>query len=108
MTITATMYPQLTYFLIGSKDVMLPCLNKKLFGMECPGCGLQRSALLLFEGEFVAAFKMYPAIYPLGMLFSFLLINNFARFKYGNMITIVLSVLSVSAILINYFYKLLL
>ncbi|WP_368668171.1 DUF2752 domain-containing protein [Flagellimonas sp. S3867] len=86
---------------------MLPCFSKRLFGMDCPGCGLQRSALLLSHGEFLAAFKMYPAIYPLGLLFSFLLANNFGKFKHGNQITIVLSILSVSTILINYFYKLL-
>ncbi|MGS0524465.1 DUF2752 domain-containing protein [Zobellia nedashkovskayae] len=31
---------------------MLPCLNKKLFGIDCPGCGLQRSIVLFFKGRF--------------------------------------------------------
>ncbi|WP_375240011.1 DUF2752 domain-containing protein, partial [Aurantibacter sp.] len=44
---------------------MLPCLNKKIFGFECMGCGMQRSTLLIFKGEFINAFKMYPAIYTL-------------------------------------------
>jgi len=42
---------------------MLPCLSKTLFGVECLGCGFQRSFLLLLQGEFAASFEMYPAIY---------------------------------------------
>jgi hypothetical protein len=42
---------------------MLPCLSKTLFGMECLGCGFQRGFLLLLQGDFGDAFKMYPAIF---------------------------------------------
>ncbi|MFA7446524.1 MAG: DUF2752 domain-containing protein, partial [Flavobacteriaceae bacterium] len=44
------------------EDYMLPCMNKKLFGIDCMGCGIQRSVALLLRGEFVEAFYMYPAI----------------------------------------------
>ncbi|MBL4604087.1 MAG: DUF2752 domain-containing protein, partial [Flavobacteriaceae bacterium] len=40
---------------------MLPCYSKQLFGVDCLGCGLQRSFILLTKGEFIEAFKMYPA-----------------------------------------------
>ena len=42
---------------------MLPCLFKTLFGIECLGCGFQRSLFLLFQGQFSDAFQMYPALY---------------------------------------------
>ncbi len=42
---------------------MFPCISKTLFGIECLGCGFQRAFVLLFQGDFEAAFKMYPAIY---------------------------------------------
>lgn len=42
---------------------MLPCFLKSIFGIDCPGCGAQRSAVLLMNGEFSAAFHMFPAIY---------------------------------------------
>ena len=73
--------------------------------MECPGCGIQRSVLLLLQGEFLAAFKMYPAIYPILGLFIFLLLDRFFRIKYANAISISLMVLSVLLILINFLYK---
>ncbi len=52
-------------FLKGLEDYMIPCANKKIFGMECLGCGAQRATAFLFKGEFVLAFKMYPAIFTL-------------------------------------------
>ncbi|AWX43362.1 hypothetical protein HME9304_00350 [Flagellimonas maritima] len=100
------MFQQFIPLLVKAKDFMLPCLNKKLFGVDCPGCGMQRSAHLLLQGEFMAAFKMYPAIYPLLLLFVFLIINTFLKFKYNNQTIIVLSVLTVGTILINYLLKL--
>lgn len=48
---------------------MLPCMNKQLFGVECPGCGTQRAIAFLLEGEFWEAFKMFPAIYTLALFF---------------------------------------
>ncbi len=93
-----------TYFL-HIEDYMLPCFNKKYFGIDCPGCGIQRSVAFLLKGEFVAAFKMYPAIYTLILLFSFLLINNFYKIKYSNHIIISLAISSVIIILTNYILK---
>ena len=41
-----------------AKEYMLPCLNKKLFGFDCLGCGMQRSLLFISKGEFIEAFKI--------------------------------------------------
>ena len=85
---------------------MMPCLNKQLFGVECPGCGIQRSVHLLFQGEFVLAFKMYPAIYPLVLLLLFLVTNLFIKFRYAHQIKLSLMLLTAGFILINYILKL--
>ncbi len=84
---------------------MLPCLNKKIFGIECLGCGMQRSILLLFKGDFVAAFYMYPAIYPLLILLLFLGLNFFIKFKYDKYIKIFLMILTILTMLISYIIK---
>lgn len=86
-------------------NYMLPCLNKKIFGVECPGCGIQRSVSLLFEGDFAGAFKMYPAIYTLLLLFAFLTINNFYQIKNSNKIIIALLLTNLTIILTNYISK---
>ena len=84
---------------------MLPCLNKKLFGIECLGCGMQRATALLFEGEFVTAFKIYPAIYTLILLGLFLVFNLSVKFKFDRFIKISLIVVNILIIVISYAIK---
>jgi len=84
---------------------MLPCLNKKLFGVECLGCGLQRSAFLLIKGDFAAAFALYPAIYPLAILLTFIGINFFLPVKYYAKIIWTLGILTGVTMVISYYLK---
>ena len=90
---------------LDAEKYMLPCFSKKIFGVDCPGCGIQRSVSLILQGEFVAAFKMYPAIYTLILLFGFLLVNNFYTIKNSNKIIITLTTITVFLILTNYLLK---
>ena len=92
--------------MLSPEDYMIPCLNKKLFGFECFGCGMQRAVSLLFDGEFIAAFKMYPAIYTLIPLFILIGINIFYKFKNANRIINVLAIVSVITIVLSYIIKL--
>jgi len=96
---------QLATFLLIAEDYMLPCFTKKIFGFDCPGCGLQRSLAFLAHGDFVAAFKMYPAIYAILLLLGFLLLDQYVKIKYNNKIIIFLMVSSVAMILGNYILK---
>ncbi len=89
----------------GLDDYMLPCLNKKLFGVECPGCGMQRSVSLIFKGEFVEAFYMYPAIYTLILLVLFLIFNLFVKFKHDYKVKIGLIALNVAIVVVSYIIK---
>ena len=95
----------LSVFILGIENYMLPCFTKKLFGFDCPGCGLQRSLVHLVKGEFGAAFEMYPAIYPMLFLFGFLAVDKMFSFRFSNIITIVLMVTTVATILTNYILK---
>jgi len=92
--------------MLSPEEYMIPCLNKKLFGFECLGCGLQRSVSLLLQGEFIEAFKMYPAIYTLIPLFILFGINIFYKFKNADRIINILAIISVSIIIIGYIIKL--
>lgn len=87
------------------EDYMLPCLNKKLLGIECLGCGIQRAFVLFFQGEFKAAFFMYPAIYPLFLLALFIIFNRFIKFKKDEKVKILLVITSIGTIVISYFIK---
>ncbi|MEM6517605.1 MAG: DUF2752 domain-containing protein [Bacteroidota bacterium] len=87
------------------EDYMFPCLNKKLFGLECMGCGMQRSISLILHGDFIAAFQMYPAIYTLILMLGVIGINYFRSFKYAYQIIITLVVINTILILGNFIFK---
>ena len=84
---------------------MFPCLWKKFLHIECMGCGFQRSVALVFQGQFEAAFYMYPAVYTLFLLFAFLGLHLRFKFDYGAKILLVLFLLNISIIVINYLLK---
>jgi hypothetical protein len=87
------------------EDFMLPCLNKKLLGIDCLGCGMQRSMVLIIKGDFILAFKMYPAIYTLILLFGFVLLNAYKDYKFANKVIITLVAINLLIIIGNYILK---
>jgi hypothetical protein len=93
------------FFISAIENYMLPCFSKRIFGVECPGCGIQRALAFLVQGDFGAAFHMYPAIYTLIPLLFFLLADHLFKIKYSNAITIVLMFATVILILGNYLLK---
>lgn len=93
------------YLLSTPEDYMLPCLSKQILGIECFGCGGQRAVSLLFHGEFIAAFKMYPAIYPLIALSLFIGINIFFKLKHSSKIINTLAIVTITTIVLNYLIK---
>lgn len=86
-------------------DYLLPCLNKSLFGIDCPGCGLQRALVSVFKGEFKEAFFLFPAVYTLLILFIFFLINLRYKFINGQKIIIKLAAINVLIIVVSYIIK---
>ncbi len=60
---------------MDAEKYMIPCLSKKLLGIDCMGCGTQRALLLIFKGEFSAAFHMFPAIYTTLLFFVFIALH---------------------------------
>lgn len=91
--------------MILQEQFMLPCLNKKLFGIECLGCGVQRSLILVFQGDFSGAYKMYPAIFTIIILVLFIIFNLFKRFKHDHKIKMGLLYLNIFIIVVSYIVK---
>jgi hypothetical protein len=84
---------------------MLPCLNKKLFGVECFGCGTQRALLLLSKGEFTAAFHMFPAIYTTLILFACIGLHFIDKSRNYHKAIIGMAILNAVIMVGAYFYK---
>ncbi|OCA68261.1 hypothetical protein BBH99_15070 [Chryseobacterium contaminans] len=87
------------------EDFMLTCPSKKFLGVECLGCGAQRAIVLVFEGQFSEAFKMYPAVYTV-LLFFFILGLSFVdkKRKYLSVL-MVLIVINLVIMVVSYVYK---
>ncbi|MCM4168958.1 DUF2752 domain-containing protein [Arenibacter sp. H213] len=86
---------------------MLPCLNRQVFGIDCPGCGIQRSISFILEGDFIAAFKMFPAIYTILLLIAFLGFSLVFEVKNGFKIKLYLLYLNAGIMIISYIFKML-
>lgn len=84
---------------------MLSCQIKQQFGVDCIGCGMQRSIIHLLKGEFVEAFYMYPAIYTLIIMFGYLLLHLKFNFKLGHKILLYLFITNVVIMLLNFILK---
>jgi len=61
---------------------MFACPYKKYVGIDCFGCGMQRSVIELLRGNILESFYLYPALIP--MIFMFLLLGTHLIFKFKN------------------------
>lgn len=86
---------------------MLPCPVKSIFGIECPGCGMQRSFIAFMHGNFAESFLLYPALIPILLMMGLLLTHLF--FKFNNGAVWLKNIFILNAILIfgSYFGRLL-
>lgn len=90
---------------LAIRDYLFDCPIKKTFGIDCLGCGFQRSVVLLFEGKFIESFKMYPATIPIFCVWTLLILHLIFKFKHGARWIQYLFILCATIILINYIYK---
>ncbi len=84
---------------------MIPCVNKKIFGVECLGCGTQRALILLFRGEFTAAFEMFPAIFTTILFFIILGLHFIDKSRNYHKLIIGLAIINAIIMIISYIYK---
>lgn len=86
-------------------NVMLSCPSKKFFYLDCPGCGLQRSAWALFHGEFTASWGIYPPTIFILATLVFLVLHLSIGFSRGAYILKILFIITVAVMAVNYIYK---
>lgn len=87
------------------EEYMIPCMNKTLFGVECFGCGTQRALLLLFQGDFIGAFKMFPAIYTTILFFLFVALHFIDKSRNYRSFLIIFAIVNAIIMVGSYFYK---
>lgn len=85
---------------------MLACPYKKYFGMDCFGCGMQRSFVALLKGDLATSFYIYPALIPMILMFLFLIVHLIFKFKNGGTWLKYSFIFVVSIVVTNFILKL--
>ncbi len=84
----------------------LPCIFKQLTHVDCPGCGFQRSIVLLLKGNFAESFKMYPPLIPILLLLCMLLMYVVKKWKNGHLMLKYGYLICTATIVVSYIVKL--
>ncbi len=88
------------------EEHLLPCLFKKYLGIECLGCGIQRSFLALVKGDLMESIQLYPALIPMLITFAILFVHLKYKLKHGPRILVFAFSITSALILGNYLIKL--
>lgn len=83
----------------------LPCLFKKYFHVDCPGCGFQRSIIALLKGNVEESFLLFPTTLALIIFFVGLFFNNKYQFATGKVVLNVGLVFIFTTFTISYLNK---
>ncbi len=85
---------------------LLACPYKKYFGVDCFGCGMQRSFVELLKGNLINSFYLYPALIPMIFMFLFLVIHLIFKFKNGGTWLKYNFIIVVVIVVVNFIIKL--
>ncbi|MFH0893074.1 MAG: DUF2752 domain-containing protein [Bacteroidota bacterium] len=83
----------------------VPCPNRTLFGIDCPGCGMQTSIIELLKGNLWESIKAYPALFPVMFLMTYLILFLIYKFKNGPFILKISFIFTATIIFANYILK---
>jgi hypothetical protein len=62
---------------------LFPCFFKSHFGMECPGCGMQRSLIALLKGDIAASLHYHIGLIPFIITILLLIIQLVIKHEKG-------------------------
>lgn len=85
---------------------MITCSWKDTLGVECFGCGFQRSIQALLEGDLWTSLYAYPATLPLLLTFSYTFAHLLFKYKQGARNIVLLFSFSVLLMVSSFIYKL--
>ncbi|WP_184550032.1 DUF2752 domain-containing protein [Mucilaginibacter sp. FT3.2] len=84
---------------------LIPCPFKKLTGIDCPGCGFQRSVIALLNGNLHQSLLLYPATVPLIITLLFILLKSRLHFDKKHLVVKTLYLITGNIMLIAYIWK---
>ena len=104
--ITLKIFCSRLIFINWLQNHLIPCPFKFLTGIDCPGCGFQRSVIQLIQGNFQKSFTLYPATIPLLSFFIYGIADHIFKLDTpNNSIKKTLFIFNGSIILLSYGIK---
>ena len=62
---------------------LLTCFIKSHFGIECPGCGMQRSLIALLKGDVIESIQYHSAVIPFIITITLLIVQLITKHEKG-------------------------
>jgi len=84
---------------------MVECHWKSTFGIECTGCGFQRSIDLILQGKLIESIGLYPATLPFFATLIYTLVHLKFNFSNGARNIVILFSFTALLMLLNFFLK---
>ncbi|PTQ99511.1 uncharacterized protein DUF2752 [Mucilaginibacter yixingensis] len=85
---------------------LLPCPLKYLTGIDCPGCGFQRSVIALLKGNLKESLHLYPAAIPFILTALFVAVDAYRGIDNSGLIKKTAYLITGNIMLISYVIKL--
>lgn len=84
----------------------LSCSIREAIGVECPGCGTQRSLMALFRGDLLNCIAFNPSVLLFLLTFLFMLLHLKFNFRNGATILVGMFCVTVLTLILNFVIKL--
>lgn len=84
---------------------LFPCFFKSHFGMECPGCGMQRSLISFLKGNIIESLQYHVALVPFIITVILLLIQLKVKHENGGKWVMWAFIVTSSITIIQYIIK---
>ena len=85
----------------------VPCVYKKYLGVDCLGCGGQRSFIALLKGDVAQSIELFPALLPMLLMLTFLVVHLIMKFEHGGTILKYLFMATAGIMVVSYLFKVL-
>ncbi len=92
-------------FIHWLEDHFMTCPYKALSGLDCPGCGMQRSFIELLKGHILESFILYPALLPTIFILLYTGCHLIFKFKNGATVIKYSFISTVIIVLVSFFIK---
>ncbi|MGZ3756882.1 MAG: DUF2752 domain-containing protein [Mucilaginibacter sp.] len=84
---------------------LIPCPFKHLTGIDCPGCGFQRSVIELIQGNLYKSVGLYPPAIPLLLFLLYLIFGKYIKVGNPQVSKRYFFIAIAAIIMVNYCFK---